>query len=842
MALIRIYKLQKYATVIVSLSIILIASLIFAIRIATISLPQKYYEVNTKSINDTIRVYSNSYGIPHIVAKNENDVFFALGLVHAEDRLWQMDMLRRTAAGNLSEVFGDSAVACDLLMKAINLDKIAAKIWTNLDHHSKSLIESYTKGVNQYIEANHDRLPFEFDAMNFRPAKWEAVDCIKIQRLLAFKKSVAFRGDLILAQVAERVGIERCAELLPQFKAESNQKDDTLQVEKNSTPDTIPAIRRDSLRARYKEISECYKLVSSAADFFSQVTTFLGSDAFVADDNSWAAVKDKSYKTKALLAMEALAACEMPARWYQCHLTCPDFNVTGATIPGVPIFYTGRNDNIAWSMTSIPIDDTDFFIEKEHPKDPNYYINSNNEKVKFKLQSDTIKVNKKEYPFNLRYTAKSVIISDFLSQPDLETISLDPHSRGVQTDRYCLSFSWTGKETTNDFDAYFDILAADDYNSFRAAATKINVPATYLTFCDIKGNIAGFPVGIVPLRRTSFYPFLPAPNWLQDNSWTGYYKLSNVSGTMNPERAFVYYAGSPMPSSTYTSVYYASAHRSNRIDTLLRKPLKFTARDFQIIQNDVYSEYAQRFLESAIPMLEKYYVLMDNAEQYAFTLLVSWDNIYSPKSIAPVIFDQLLEKTVENTLSDELGENAAESFFSMFNTSTAKINELLKNQSSIWFDEILSASHENANDIIYKSFKESVAILKAKLGNELGNWSLNRLQNTTLRHLFTLNPIFKAAVNIGPLDIGGSFSTLNTALAFERGSRIVNCASTLRFIADMDENKVYTVIAGGSSGESMSANYSDQVQIWLNGGYLQVNSKATPDESFKLRVLLKPAK
>jgi len=532
----------KYIVAASSFIIVFIAIIIFALSISTVSLPKTLFKGNTELIADTVKVHRNNYGVPFIIANNEQDAYFAMGFVHAQDRLWQMDIMRRTASGSLSEVFGDTTIQTDLLMKAVGIDRISEKLWQNFDSKTKTMLESYSKGVNYYIKTQGTRLPFEFDALNYKPEPWQPVDCVKIQRLLAFKQSLSFWGDLILGKIASDEGVKATSEIISNtYYVLSPTKLGDSSSNHPKISDSLKLATKDTIDYGDSELKKALSLLSKVIDVFTATKSFLSYDGIFGGGNIWAAQSNKLYKSSSVLAADNLTTCVLPAQWYQCRLKCKEFDVSGMTVPGMPVFFFGRNESIAWGMTSFPVDDFDFFIEKISNADTNYYVSKNNLKIKFKYISDTIKTKNSAYPFYLKASGKSVIISDFLVPARVTGSGTIEQDFQPIHSSYCLSFSWTGKETTNEFSVLHDIMFSGDVQRFKNAVKRWRTPAACFVYSDSKGNTGLFPAGYIPIRKSKQNSKFPVSAWKEDSYWEGYELLSSIYEESNPAQGFVHY-------------------------------------------------------------------------------------------------------------------------------------------------------------------------------------------------------------------------------------------------------------------------------------------------------------
>ena len=210
-------KLNKSIALLLTLILIAVSALIFAVKIATISLPKNFTEDEIQSVSDTVKAYCNQFGIPHIIAKNENDAYFMMGYFHARDRLWQMDLMRRSGRGQLSEIFGEETINVDKFFKCLRLDKIADKIYNNTDKNIRDILSSYSSGVNYFIKKNRRKLPFEFQTLEYIPKDWTPTDCMIVGKMLAYDMSTSFLTDIVMGEISEKIGVAKALTLLADY-------------------------------------------------------------------------------------------------------------------------------------------------------------------------------------------------------------------------------------------------------------------------------------------------------------------------------------------------------------------------------------------------------------------------------------------------------------------------------------------------------------------------------------------------------------------------------------------------------------------------------------------------
>ena len=815
--------------------VIIVAGWIFILKISSYSVPPNFQKIDTELLADTCRVYFNQFGLPHIITKNEKDAYFMLGYVHARDRMWQMDIMRRTAKGELSEIFGEKTIDFDKFFRCLDLKTVSEKILANSNKNVKDLLLSYSEGVNNYIKKNSKRLSFEFEALDYVPYNWSPTDCILIGRLMAFDMSVGFVNDIAIGEIASQIGNEKATSLVTPYPNWAPCVLDDSIVKTNIQTKVVDTSKKLSYFDK-----KANQLISNT---YSQLLNFFDTQYHnnsTGGSNSWVIKKSKT-SSGVILANDPHLSLGLPPRWYQAHITTNDMNVTGFTIPGIPFFLIGRNDRISWGITNVMLDDCDFFIDKVDSLNKNVYYNSSGLKRKFSYKADTIKIkNKENLCYYIRSTERSNVISDFhlFKKPSNLTHNTRYDYNDNYFEKFCLTYSWTGQQPTLEINALYNIQKAKDWNQFTSALNSWGSPALNFTYADVNGNMGIFPTGIIPIRRES-NPLLPTASWNGNKDWQGFIYPNQLPKIYNPSKRFV---ASSNNKSTHNSPYYLSNYfeppsRIERIYQIIQIQKEFSIRDVQLMQSDLLSPYAERMMKIVQPILESYLNNFDNNKQQGVWILKKWDYIFSPGAIAPSIYSAFLKNLIYETFVDELGEKNLWNYSYVTAIPSSKIFDMIINGDSVYFDDRRTPIREDRNSIIIRAYSKAITELTDFFkDSNLFTWKFSKLQTLELNHAFSENVFLKPSVNSGPYQIGGNFSTISKADWKYYNPYKVTIGVSGRFIADMEDSVVYSSLPGGSSGDPVSPNYTDQILLFLNSGYIKINSKREPTEDFKLGI------
>ncbi|MFM8180056.1 MAG: penicillin acylase family protein, partial [Candidatus Kapaibacterium sp.] len=525
-------------------------------------------EFHGKDVRSPIEIYRNSFGIPHIVAADEDDCFFALGFTHAQDRLWQMDLMRRVARGSTARIFGVSTLDADRFFRTLDISSIARRLESGISPQSRRALERYAAGVNFFIEGNTDNLPFEFDALNYRPDPWTVADCLCIERLMAFDMSMSFWTDLAIGEIADTLGVQEALSFIPSYPPTSPTVCEV--AGSRMRPDTS----RSGSVALVHRVGQ--RLSKDVATAMGTMRKQLGMTGMCSGSNSWVMSKHERGGKGVVLANDPHLALGLPPRWYQVHLTCPQFNAVGCSIPGVPGIVSGRNDRIAWGITNVMLDDLDYFIERIDPSDPSRYLTASGQKVRFRYIRDTIEVKSgarmDSVFFDHRATSESNVISDATITKRRDSLFHYPASDRSFSHRYVMTFSWTARERSDEFLAAIRLLSCSSWREFTEAVSTWGAPALNFTYADVDGNKGIAPSGIVPRRGEGNANF-PHPRWEGKYSWTGTHKASEMPKVYNPPARFVASANNM---TTRTPPFYLSSlweppSRAERIVDMLQE-------------------------------------------------------------------------------------------------------------------------------------------------------------------------------------------------------------------------------------------------------------------------------
>ena len=746
-------------------------------------------------IQQQVDIHWDAHGVPHIYAHNKHDLYYSLGYVHAQDRLWQMNLSQMAAEGRFAEFLGKELIPYDKLQRTIGFWQIAQKIESTLSDSTLELLEAYSAGVNSYIRNNPKNLSIQFSLADMEPIEWTPTHSIALARMMAWELNLAWKSELNYAYFAQTLSEEKFAQLLPdsQFLASASTDD------ANWAQTLMPLLETNE-----------------------QLNKMLGKEGSHVGSNAWAVNANKSTTDAPLLAGDPHLGLSMPGKWYEAHLNVNGQNLSGATLAGAPIVILGQNDHLAWSLTNIMLDDTDFFEEAINPDNPNQYIidSLSNEAIyeEFETQKEVIKVKGADDTlFTRKLTNHGPIISDVY--PDQQYI-----------DNRAISMQWTGYELSNEIEALLTMNWAQSFEEFQEGAYNFKAPGQNFIYADKAGNIAQLSMANIPIRDEN--PILLREGWNSDHDWQGYVPDEQLPTIINPERGWVANANtSPVGEDFpfYISVYWEPNSRINRIKQYLTSNEQLSPQVFQQMQNDTYSQFSRELSRTILPVLKK----SDTTEfETVISYLENWDYTYDKSETAASIMDVFLIHLAQNTFTDEMGSEAYQQYVRFSSMPIRALSRFLKNGSTFFDDINTKDTIETRNDIILKSMKQTTSYLQSNFGEEPFQWRWEQLHTITFEpQLFgeaaknpdaptALKLIVNNLLNNGPHPVNGHDMSINNGeYSWNSPYEMVLGPSIRRIVDFADLSKTWSIIPTGQSGNPISQYYGDQTESWLNGQY-----------------------
>jgi len=770
-------------------------------------LPQTEGRLRLPGLEAPVEIIRDRWGVPHIYAEGLCDLFFAQGFVHAQDRLWQMEINRRTATGRLSELFGEIALDTDRMTRTFGFRRLAEADWEATDDELRGLLEAYAAGVNVSLDQTGGRMPVEFTLLRHWPEPWTPLDSLSWIRVMIWNLSHAWAGELVRAQLIEKLGPDRAADLEIRYP------------ERN--PITLPQ------GIEFNRLTPDGMLEAAEGPFLGQA---FGS-------NGWAVTGSRMTTGAPALCNDMHLSLSLPGTWYGIHLVAgPDgeeFNVTGVSLAGVPMVMVGHNDHIAWGMTLAFTDCEDLFVEKFHPDDGSAEPGPEPAKAPHR------------YEFRGKWQEAEVIYEPIRvkgrAEPHVEEVIVTHHGPvisdvvGYPSQR--LAVQSMALAPSPAIRGWFRLNQARGWDDFVAAMRLIEAPQLNIPYADVDGNIGYWVTGKVPVRAKG-QGLVPAPGWTGEYEWVGEVPFEDMPHALNPAQGYVVtcnhrivpdgstgLTGTDSPH--YLGSVWMNGYRARRIvdvfEDVFENKGTLSPKDFGALHVDFHSipglELATRLKGLASPDLNV---------QAALGRLRAWDGNLTTDSVAGTLYEvtlyQLLNNLWEPALGRELlcqllGEGVHPLLYGsneFHGHATVTVLRMLDDPDSAWVRE---AGGKDA--LLLQSVEEAVAWLRETLGTEMSQWQWGRLHGAIFPHSMGIQPPLDRVFNRGPYPIGGDTDTVcQTAYLPQDPYDVKAWAPSFRQIVDMGDLS-HSVIAHppGQSGQLGSPHYDDLIEPWLKGEY-----------------------
>ncbi|HVN56707.1 MAG TPA: penicillin acylase family protein [Bacteroidales bacterium] len=761
----------------VLLVIIIAGGFIFISGIRHSGRPRYSGELELKGLNSGVTVYRDERGVPHIYAKDEHDLYFAVGYVMAQERLWQMDLIRRATTGRLSEIFGKDFVNTDLFLRSLDMTNKSKLVIQEADPTVLVAMKAYCDGVNSYIAMAGKKLPPEFRILSYTPEPWKLEDQANIIGYMGWDLAKEnLNADIENYRLVKKFGVDKANELIPDWKAVSAY--------------VFPEFKLDN--ATLKKAEELFKSFDKLES--KGITTFTGS-------NNWAVAGRKTWTGKPVMSNDMHLGLSSPGIWIQMHEVVPGkLNVTGVVVPGQPFVVAGHNERIAWGETNLMVDDIDLYMEKINPADSNQYFFNGSWKNML-VREEIIKIKGgTEVRKKLRFTHRGPVISGFRNVDDA-----------------VLTMRWSGYDKSDEIKAVYLLNRASNWQDFRTAISSFRSVSQNFVYADVDGNIGLNTGGAIPLRKGN--GTIIRNGETSEFDWKGYVPFEQLPSSFNPDTGYVSSANNRTVTVDYP--YFISAEfvmpfRINRIRQMLNEKQKFDIEDFKRMITDQHSNYAA-MLTPFILKLEPHENDFNPLEKAAFETLKGWDYDMNKDQVAPSVFEIFHFKLQDNLLADELGDLYRGLDFTYRDYYVYRI---LTSGPDEWVDDISTPGKETLDDIMLKSFKGTVSYLSGKYGSDISGWKWGDLHKIRLVHPLSSVKILDRAFSLNSrlYRIGGSDHTV-APYSYD-STMIANHGASERHIfntADWDES--LTVIPTGNSGVPGTEFYLSQLETYLDGKF-----------------------
>lgn len=768
-------QLMRIFTVIPAVLILLAGAGILWIYFFVFSLlPEKHSSVEIQGLSSKVSVVRDGTGIPVIVGDTEEDVALVLGYVMAEDRLWQMDFLRKAGQGRLAEIRGPEYLDGDQIIRTVRACSRGLEDTNTLQEAETRWIERFIQGVNRYIHYHQGKLPVEFSLQQSGCSLFSIDDLTSIVYALAWETSPASRVDPVMIQVMGRLGTDRGLEVFP----------------------TDPAVSKVSISSDlngWEPKGLQFSRVWSGGPPL-KVPGFRGGCA-------WGVAPERSHSGRALVASSFYQTLSAPGFWYRARLVAGSFHLAGAFIPGVPVAMSGANQSLSWGCFSTPVDDADYYIERLDSQDARAYYRVDRWR---KLQ---------ELRENYRVKGGSSVTRSIL------LTDVGPLVSEIDGGR-ALSLRWTGQADLGFIPALLRLNRASNGHELKNSLSVLTAPSLYVAWADEQGACGIQSAGRIPIRPPGSDGIVPLPAWTGVNNWLGFIPFNELPALVTNGQGVVAMSDG-RPGGTYypffVSCYWNHVSKVDRIQALLEDSKTHNRDTLARIQMDAHSILGETLVPVFLKAVSRG-VRLDGIEEDVAEVLRTWDFQMDVASSGAAVFALMYNSVVEGILLEPLGRDLYARFTSMPQMLPGLVEKILIGGQGGWL------GFKDPNRFLRDRFSIAVGRGSSLMGDDPKKWRWGHLHSAVFRHpLADRSRFLEALYEVGPFPLSGSTDTINlSAWSPSRPYGVVEGVS-YRQVADMTyPPSVLGIGPLGASAHFFSPHYKDQTPAWLAGG-------STPD-------------
>jgi len=686
----------------------IIISIVYGWAYLKSSLPVEVGVIDVAHLERQVEITRDRWAVPHIRANKDYDAFFAIGYMHAQDRLWQLEMQRRTGAGRLSEILGRETLLLDQFMRTLGIYKSAEDSWNALSSEAKGTLDAYVNGVNAWIEKENP-LPVEYKILGFKPERWTTTDSLATLNLLALNLCGNWREEINRLLLLQQLDEPQAEEVFPGY------------------PEGGTSTVNDELKSDLSSLK-------SLKGLLDRVESDLKLNAYGVGSNAWVVSGEHTESGKPILAGDPHLVAQIPSSFYVAEIQGDRIHASGATLPGLPFVVVGNNRHIAWSSTNMMADTQDLYKERLSLENPDLY-EFNGEMVEMEIRNEKIIV-KPDFPaalrdpivpltWKVRSTKRGPVISDVTSHVD-----------------QAISLQWTALSKNNTtYESFMKWSYAQDWDSLNEAFRDFVSPALNVVYADKKGNIGYAAVGKIPTRKNGNGSH-PVPGWNSLHEWTGYIPFDEMPRSYNPKTGYLINANNRVIGEHYPyhiTVDWVPPFRADRIEELLVKSIqsgeKITSKYIASIQKDQKSSIA----ETLAPLFERVQGLTKK-QQEAIGYIRGWNYVTSIDSIESTIFHSWLRNLQYMMLRDDYrGSLLNEArFYYLYNSleqlSPFFIERVLSENRTEWCDQVHTPAIESCEELLILALDKSIKELEKLLGHNMESWIWGEAHRISYNH------------------------------------------------------------------------------------------------------------
>jgi penicillin amidase len=755
-------------------------------------------------LKEPVEVRTDDHGIPHLLARNMEDLFFAQGFITARERMFQMDLTRLAGRGELSTLFGESQLKTDKYFKTLGFYRASEAEYGNLSPRAKSIVDAYTRGVNAYI--NTARFPsFEYVLLRGKPQPWKPADSLVGALLMSYRLNAPRSIKPILNDISKHAGPKMLEQLLPYIPQDAP---------------TVSSAREDKgqgLSSMTAELTRSEPLVDTFREPDFPLLMRIRASNWMVFSGS------KTTTGKPIFSGSPDLEPAIPSLFYLIHLKGGGYDVIGGSIPGLPgVHALGFNGHIAWSITVGNGDNTDFFVEKLNPNNPDQYLTEEGYK-NFEIVNETLKIKGKggirEENLRVKISRHGPIISDIMTGMPQNCTMMWP--------------GLLGHDGT--LEGLLGLNRARNFDEFRKALSVVRGGSVHMGYADMDGNIGYQYLSTLPIRKSGENP-VPRPGENGEYDWTGYLPFEDHPYAFNPEKGYLAsFNQMPERGIDYGTAYFLF-ERPYRFEEIVKSKDKFSAEDVRKMQTDVGSNPAKRWK----PLILRVCGGIEGVSTYAASLR-DWDCAITLDSSQATLFNAFFTHLMTNTLENKLGKKVMEELYADLHVSIPAqwlIRSMDDNNHWIWDDQSTPNIKETRDDMILKSLRDAVSELSGRFGKDESKWAWGKVHTMTITHpMGGMLPF----LNLSPVPYPGDDFTINAGWWDREKPFDMTSGAAIRIVVDMSNLDTMTLmIPPGQSGHYLSPYYSDLADLWAKGD--QIPAHYTDAQSLKQLLVLQPAR
>lgn len=736
------------------------------------SLPLTNGTVRVAGADGPIEIVRDADGVPHIFATTDHDAFYALGYVHAQDRLWQMEMNRRIGAGRLSEMLGETTLSIDKFQRTMGYYRAAQADLAIIESRSRQALEAYAAGVNQWLSEGHT-LPPEFILLGVKPEPWQPADSLVWQKMMSWDLGGNYKLELLNQRLAQALGPERAAQLLPDYPQNGITILADLDID-------------DATATRLFEIDRALEV-----DF--------GRGGRESGSNNWVIAGSRTDTGMPILANDPHLGTSIPSIWYLAELQGDTLHAIGSTFPGLPAIVIGHNERVAWGVTNVGPDVQDLYAERINPANPNQYeVDGAWQDMVIVEEPIVVKGEEESIRWAARSTRHGPLISD------------------VSDAGSPLALQWTALQPGDTtIDAFIGLNYAADWEEFTDAMAKFVTPSQNFVYADVEGNIGYYAPGKIPLRVAGHDGRVPVPGWASEYEWQGFIPFAELPHAFNPPEGYIATANNRIVDDKYPhllSTDWAPPYRAERIaeliETMSSNGEKISMDDVAAMQADQVSTQVRALLPFLLTVPAK-----DARQRQALTLLQAFDGEMRMDSAAAAIYQAWMIHLERAIFEDDLRAT-------LFEAMSARANPLFltnvlnnPDQGAAWCDNVLSATVETCTETAQVALDNALADLRERMGDDMNGWRWDRIHITQYPH----NPFSQVSylkwLFHRTIPNGGDRYTVNVAPVNLEQPYDQTHSPGYRHIIDLSDIAASRfMITTGASGNVLSRHYDDLIR------------------------------